>query len=78
MGVIGDVKDPDNPDIQVFIRTYAPITPVQSDFLKTLPIEANVVGRKMVTAALSLNQIDIVSHQSWVKYLKLSSKLKPL
>jgi hypothetical protein len=72
----GAVSDTDT--LPIFIQTERSPVPDEQSFLKQLGVSGETEGRDLFTADLSRRAIDELSHQPWVRYLKLSRKLGPL
>jgi hypothetical protein len=72
------VADANEATLPVFIHTEQSNGPEQEAFLKQLGVSGEIAGREMLTANLSRQAIDELSRQPWVRYLKLSRKLRPL
>jgi hypothetical protein len=64
--------------LPVFIHTEQPLGQKEEDFLKRLGVSGNIMGQDLITATLSPRSIEELSGQPWVRYLKLSRKLRPL
>ena len=64
--------------LTVFIHTDKTPGPKEESFLRDLGHSGDVAGRDMFTATLSRGDIDKLSRQPWVKYLKASRKMRPL
>ena len=64
--------------LPIFIKTDHPPDADQQSFLKQLGVSGEMSGKDLFTATLSPEAIAELSHQPWVRYLKLSRKLKPL
>jgi hypothetical protein len=73
-----DVKDPGKSALVVFIHTEHIPRATETAFLKKLGVKISPDKRQVFTATLSANEVAELSDQSWVKYLKLSRKLRPL
>lgn len=72
------VADANAATLPVFIHTEQPSGPEQEAFLRELGVSGEIAGRDVLTADLSPRAIDELSRQPWVRYLKLSRKLRPL
>jgi hypothetical protein len=70
--------DANEASLPVFIHTEQPSSPEQEAFLRQLGVSGEIAGREVLTANLSRQAIDELSRQPWVRYLKLSRKLRPL
>ena len=70
--------DPNEPAFLVFVQTDRPLGPEEASVLNRLGVAGNFLGRDLFTATLSLRAIDELSSQAWVRYLKLSRRLRPL
>jgi hemolysin activation/secretion protein len=74
---LNQVQNPEERNLVVFIQTE-PVTDSTAKFLENLGVSSVTTGRNMFTATLSANAVSQLSDQSWVKYLKLSQKLRLL
>lgn len=74
---LANVQDRESPSMDVFIHAARPLTGDEIAFFEKLGISAEP-GKTIFTARLSARAIEELSHQSWVKYIKLSQKLRPL
>jgi hypothetical protein len=73
-----DIEDAEEPACTVFIHTaYAPGTD-EAAFLTRLGVNGVTRRRQVFTATLSARAIAELSDQPWVRYLKLSRKLRLL
>lgn len=73
-----DVKDPGESALVIFIHTEHVPSATEAAFLEKLGIKIGPGEGQVFTATLSANQVAELSDQPWVKYLKLSRKLRPL
>lgn len=73
-----DVKDPSERALVVFIHTEHVLSATEVAFLEKLGVKIGPGERQVFTATLSANAVAELSDQPWVKYLKLSRKLRPL
>jgi hypothetical protein len=64
--------------LSIFIETKKPPAPEEAAFLERLGVSGDLKGRDIFTATLSTDAIAELSSQPWVRYLKLSRKLRPL
>lgn len=74
----GVAADSNAATLPIFIKTDHPPDAEQQSFLKQLGVSGEVSGRDLFTATLSHEAIAELSHQPWVRYLKLSRKRGPL
>ncbi len=74
---LNQVQNAEERSLIVFIQTE-PVTDSTAKFLENLGVSGVTTGRNMFTATLSANAVSQLSDQSWVKYLKLSQKLRLL
>jgi hypothetical protein len=73
---LSDVQNPEEPCFVVFIHTEANPDPTDAAFLESLGISDATSQASVFTATLSPSKIAQLSEKSWVKYLKLSQKLR--
>jgi hypothetical protein len=74
---LNQVQDPDERSLVVFIHTQPEAdTSNAAAILKSLGVSGITEIKDVFSATLSLNEIAKLSEQSWVKYLKLSQKLR--
>jgi hypothetical protein len=71
-----DIPEPEQPSLAVFIHTEPVSDPAVTSVLENLGISGISRGKDAFTATLSPNAIYQLSDQPWVKYLKLSQKLR--
>lgn len=69
---------PNQPAFSVFVETDRPLGPQEAAFLSRLGVTGDLLGQDLFTATLSWRAVDELSNQPWVRYLKLSRKLRPL
>jgi hypothetical protein len=74
---LNQVQNAEERSLVVFIQTE-PVTDSTAKFLENLAVSGVTTGRNMFTATLSANAVSQLSDQPWVKYLKLSQKLRLL
>lgn len=73
---LDEVKDPEERAISVFIHTeYAP-RDAEAAFLEDLGVGGVTGERQVFTATLSPRAIGELSDQPWLRYMKLSRKLR--
>ena len=70
--------DPSEPVFLVFVQTDRPLGPEEAAFFSRMGVAGDFVGQDLFTATLSLRAVDELSNQAWVRYLKLSRRLRPL
>ena len=70
--------DPNEPAFMVFVQTDRPLGPEEAVVLSRLGVTGDFHGRDLFTATLSLRALDELSNQPWVRYVKLSRRLRPL
>jgi hypothetical protein len=75
---LDDVQNPEEPALSVFIHTAQAPGTAESDFLQGLGVNGVTSGRRMFTATLSARAVAELCQQPWVRYLKLSRKLRML
>ncbi|AKG20143.1 hypothetical protein [Calothrix sp. 336/3] len=73
---LSNVENPDTRSFVVFIHTQASIDSPAIEFLENMGVNQVNDGREVFTATLSPHQISQLSEQPWIKYLKLSQKLR--
>jgi hypothetical protein len=71
-----DETPADDRALTVFIHTLEPPTAEQSQRLANLGVNLPASPRRILTATLSPVQVAALSNEPWVKYLKLSQRLK--
>lgn len=74
---MNDVENREERCVVVFIHTESVPDDTATAFLQGLGVNV-ASGRDVFTATLSVNAIGQLSEQSWVRYLRLSQKLRPL
>jgi len=70
--------DPNEPAFSVFVQTDRPLRAEEAAVLSRVGVAGDFVGRDLFTATLSTRAVDELSKQPWVRYLKLSRRLRPL
>jgi hypothetical protein len=70
------IQDPSKPDLIVFIHTESVLESEAIAYAESLGVSGIAPGKDVYTATLSPNAISQLSEQPWVKYLKLSGKLR--
>jgi hypothetical protein len=70
--------EPGERSLSIFINLLEPISTDQSERLKAMGVSIPTCPSRVLTATLSPQQVCELSHQSWVKSLKLSHRLKPM
>lgn len=74
---LNDIQNPDEGNLIVFIHTDPVPDAEATTFLERLGVRVTA-GKDVFTATLSANAISQLSEQSWVQYIKLSQKLRPV
>jgi len=77
-GALEDALNPDARTLVVFIQTAGPPSPDQFTLLRQYGVSDADTDRQIFTVTLSPRAVEELSDQPWVKYLSLSSRLKPL
>lgn len=62
--------------LSVFIQTTQGVDPAATDFLKEIGVKGATEGKKIFTAKLSPRAVDELTKQPWVRYVKLSQKMR--
>lgn len=73
---LNNVPDSQEPCLAVFIHTESVLDSAATAVLENSGISGVNSGKDVFTATLSPNVISQLSEQPWVKYLKLSQKLR--
>jgi hypothetical protein len=73
-----NIRDPEDHCLLVFIHTEPTLTPDAITILEQLGVDVSNSRGGIFTATLSVNNINRLSDQSWVYYIKLSQHLYPL
>jgi hypothetical protein len=71
-----DVLEPESPNLVVFIHIQTPLEADAIAQLEALGISNIAENKDVFTATVSPNAVSKLSDQTWVKYLKLSRKLR--
>ncbi|MGH8058004.1 MAG: hypothetical protein ACREOH_12340, partial [Candidatus Entotheonellia bacterium] len=77
-GALAEVANPDARELPVFIHTAGTPTQDQADFLRQHGVADASADRQVFTATLSARAVDELTHQPWIRYIRLSSKLRPV
>ena len=72
------IKDSDKKTLDVFIKFSRQLDNDELNLLKNKGINIKNTEKKIITAALSKNEIEDLSDKPWIKQLNLSRTLKPL
>jgi len=75
---LNQVPDPEARVLSVFIHTTHPPGGAEVTFLERLGVRVDPNGRQIFTATLSARAVAELSDQPWVRYLKLSRRLRLL
>ena len=70
--------DPNERAFLVFVQTDRPLGPEETAVFSRMGVAGDFLGQDLFTATLSLRALDELSNQAWVRYLKLSRRLRPL
>ena len=70
--------DANEPQFLVFVETTRPVGVDEATVLGRAGVAGDYVGQDLFSAALSYRAVDELSNQAWVRYLKLSRRLRPL
>ena len=73
---LNDVEDTEEQNLVVFIHTQPDLHPDAIALLEDIGVHGVIPGKNVFTATLSANAISQLSEQSWVKYVKLSQKMR--
>ncbi len=71
-----EVQDPEERNLVVFIDTLEAPDTAEAAFLERLGVSGGASGRRLFTATLSASAVAELSDRPWVRYLKLSQKLR--
>jgi hypothetical protein len=71
-----DETQADERSLTVFVHMAAPPNDEQARKLADAGVASSARGRRIFTATLSPSQVAALSHEPWVKHLKLSRRLK--
>ncbi len=75
---LDDVRDPEERVLSVFIHTaHAPVD-AEAAFLEDLGVGGVTGERRVFTATLSARAVAELSDQPWLRYMKLSRRLRIL
>jgi hypothetical protein len=77
-GALGDVEDPDAPDLDVFVHLASNPGPTESAYLQQLGIVNIASGRQVFTAKLSARAIEQLSDRPSVQSMRLTRRLNVL
>jgi hypothetical protein len=73
---LNEVQNPNEQSLVVFIHTQPNLEPDAITVLSNIGVRGVTPGKTVFTATLSPNAISQLSEESWVKYVKLSQKLR--
>jgi hypothetical protein len=75
---LAEVRDPEERALSVFIHTAHAPQDSEADFLEELGVGGVTGGRQVFTATLSPRAVEKLSDQPWLRYMKLSRRLRIL
>ena len=75
---LAEVRDPEERALSVFIHTAHAPQDAEADFLEDLGVGGVTGGRQVFTATLSPRAVEELSDQPWLRYMKLSRRLRIL
>ncbi|MGB7290931.1 MAG: hypothetical protein WBD99_01995 [Thermodesulfobacteriota bacterium] len=75
---LNDIQNAEEGTLTLFIHTTHVLSSTETEFLERLGIKVMTSGQQIFTATISARAVAELSDQPWVRYLKLSSKLRPL
>jgi hypothetical protein len=73
---LGEMQNPDEQALSVFIHTAQAADTMATSFLREIGVRNATAGKKIFTATLSPRAVAELSKQPWVRYVKLSQKLR--
>jgi hypothetical protein len=73
---LDEMKNPEERALPVFIHTAQTVDPTATTFLREIGVKGATAGKKIFTATLSPRAVEELSKQPWVRYVKLSQKLR--
>jgi hypothetical protein len=62
--------------LEVFIHMIRPADEAMARFVRKLGISETIVGRSIVTGTLTVQEVDLLTEQPWVRFLRLSQRLR--
>jgi len=74
---LAEVADPEAREFTVFVHTNAAPTKDQETVLRQFGVNDPTAGRQVFTATLSAQAVEELTNQPWVRFLKLSTRLRP-
>lgn len=75
---VREVQDPEQQNLAVFIDLRSAPDTAEAAFLERLGVSGVVSRRHLLTATLSASAVAELSEQPWVRYVRLSQKLRPV
>jgi hypothetical protein len=75
---LDEVQDPEERALSVFIHTTHVPDTAEAELLQNLGIGGVTGGRQVFTATLSARAIGELSEQPWLRYMRLSARLRLL
>jgi hypothetical protein len=63
--------------LEIFVHTNAPPTQEQAELLSRLGVRNILPGRRLFTGTVTVEGVDALSEQSWVKFLTIARTLLP-
>lgn len=75
---LDEVQDPEKRALAVFIHTAHAPNSTEAEFLKGFGVTGITGQRQVFTATLSARAVAELSNQPWLRYMKLSRRLRLL
>jgi hypothetical protein len=75
---VQEATDPDDRSLSVFIHADRALSEEQRALMERLGVSGGQAGSRVVTATLSARAVEELTEQSWVQYMRLSQRMRPL
>jgi hypothetical protein len=73
-----EAPDPDERSLVVFIHAERALSVEERSVVERLGVSGGQAGPGVVTATLSARAVEELTEQSWVRYVRLSRRMRPL
>lgn len=73
---LDEMKNPEERVLSVFIHTAQKVDLTETTFLREIGVRGATAGKRVFTATLSPRAVEELSKQPWVRYVKLSNRLR--
>jgi hypothetical protein len=75
---VEEAPDPNERSLAVFIHADRALGVEERSVMERLGVSGGQAGARVVTATLSARAVEELTEQSWVRYVRLSQRMRPL